>query len=284
MQERIQKSTCGLDLVADVIAHIGDMHFWPALARWVEDSLGSGSPIIYRFNGKHRPEVLYHPFFGQEAEIQVDRYLTGLYLLDPFVDATLRCIPSGAYALKELAPDKFQQTQYFREFYRHANIGDEICVMSRLEGSDSYVVISIARYSGQRPFTRRDLQAVKRTEKFLNVVIRKHLMQGRPAADGATSLAYRTVEDFGYPVLTHREREIAALILRGHSSKSAAAHLHISAETVRNHRKRLYAKLGVASQSQLFLKFIGEVLGSPNPAGTDPDRTISAPRTVVDST
>jgi len=261
---QISRSLCNLDLIGDVIDHIGGDHFWVAIARWVEDALRAGPPIIYVFNGKRTPEIMYQPFAGgRDAEVQVYRYLAGPYLLDPFHNASLERIPSGVYSLKDVAPDKFQQTQYFREFYRYANLVDEICFMSQVAGSDSYIVISVVRSKGQRAFTTDDLHAARRADRFIQAALRRHGTQAAGSRVGQQSVAYRAMEDFGYPVLTHREREIAGLILRGHSSKSAGALLHISAETVRNHRKRLYSKLGVASQSELFLKFITQVIGSP---------------------
>ena len=56
--------------------------------------------------------------------------------------------------------------------------------------------------------------------------------------------------------LTEREREIAHLLLRGHSVKSSARVLEISPETVRMHRKNLYTKLEISSQAELFALFI----------------------------
>ncbi|MNE91634.1 Transcriptional regulatory protein UhpA [compost metagenome] len=63
-------------------------------------------------------------------------------------------------------------------------------------------------------------------------------------------------ESFGCQVLTDREREVAHMILRGHSVKSTAIELGISPETVRMHRKNLYLKLQINSQSELFARFI----------------------------
>ena len=258
----MSRSACNLDLIADVIDHLGGDNFWVAMARWVEDALRSDPPIIYVFNGKRTPEILYQPFAGRDVEIQVNRYLAGPYLLDPFHNASLQRIPSGVYCLKDLAPDKFQQTQYFREFYRYANLVDEICFMSQVAGGDSYIVVSVARSQGQQAFTKDELLAARRANGFVQAALRTHAARAARPSEVQQDLAYRAMEDFGYPVLTHREREIVGLILRGHSSKSAGARLHISVETVRNHRKRLYSKLGVGSQSELFLRFITQVLGS----------------------
>lgn len=51
--------------------------------------------------------------------------------------------------------------------------------------------------------------------------------------------------------LTAREREICELLGRGHSTDEVGERLHISRNTVRNHAKAIYRKLGVRSQLQL---------------------------------
>ncbi|MNQ98388.1 transcriptional regulator NarP [compost metagenome] len=45
-------------------------------------------------------------------------------------------------------------------------------------------------------------------------------------------------------------------MLRGNSSKAIAKRLDISQETVKVHRRNLYSKLGVSSQSELFSLFL----------------------------
>jgi DNA-binding CsgD family transcriptional regulator len=61
---------------------------------------------------------------------------------------------------------------------------------------------------------------------------------------------------FGRGSLTRREREVGALVLRGHSSEAIARQLKIAPGTVKIHRKNIYAKLGIASQAELFSLFL----------------------------
>ncbi|AVR69997.1 helix-turn-helix transcriptional regulator [Pseudomonas aeruginosa] len=61
---------------------------------------------------------------------------------------------------------------------------------------------------------------------------------------------------FGRGVLTVREREACQPLLSGRSAKSSARLMDTSPEMVRMHRKKLYAKLEVGSQSELFALFI----------------------------
>lgn len=57
--------------------------------------------------------------------------------------------------------------------------------------------------------------------------------------------------------LTVRETEIALLLSEGLSSQSIAARLFLSPATVRTHASHIYAKVGVASQSELIVFLIG---------------------------
>nr|WP_256346254.1 LuxR C-terminal-related transcriptional regulator [Serratia liquefaciens] len=55
--------------------------------------------------------------------------------------------------------------------------------------------------------------------------------------------------------LTERENQVSQLMLAGCSTKEIARRLQISIETVRAHKKHLYSKLGINTQSELFALF-----------------------------
>jgi DNA-binding CsgD family transcriptional regulator len=63
--------------------------------------------------------------------------------------------------------------------------------------------------------------------------------------------------------LTPRERDIVSLILQGHPTVSIARHLGLARGTVKNHRRRLYRKLDITSERELFLTFLGGAPGGP---------------------
>ncbi|HEY6474854.1 MAG TPA: LuxR C-terminal-related transcriptional regulator [Acidimicrobiales bacterium] len=84
---------------------------------------------------------------------------------------------------------------------------------------------------------------------------------GRAASSAArTATGYAERCDGGRPVidatagpvrLTKREREVAALVVAGNSTKEIAARLYLSPRTVENHLHRAYTKLGVADRAAL---------------------------------
>lgn len=63
--------------------------------------------------------------------------------------------------------------------------------------------------------------------------------------------------DTGHVPLSEREREVAALVVLGHSSRDVATALYLSVRTVNNHLQNIYGKLGVNSRAEL-----AAVLGS----------------------
>lgn len=56
-------------------------------------------------------------------------------------------------------------------------------------------------------------------------------------------------------LLTDREREILGLLATGHTNGEIAKSLFISTNTIKDHLKRIYAKLGVSSRYQAIQKF-----------------------------
>jgi DNA-binding NarL/FixJ family response regulator len=74
--------------------------------------------------------------------------------------------------------------------------------------------------------------------------------------------------DTAFPQLTPREREILDLIAQGHSNGGIAGRLGLAAKTVGNHVSAIFAKLRVASRSEVITLARKEGLGQV-PAGDD---------------
>jgi len=72
--------------------------------------------------------------------------------------------------------------------------------------------------------------------------------------------------------LTPRERDIVLLVLEGHPSATIAKRLGIGRGTVKNHRRRLYDKLDITTERELFLRYL-EWLAQSDAAGEPSPRT-----------
>jgi FixJ family two-component response regulator len=79
-----------------------------------------------------------------------------------------------------------------------------------------------------------------------------------------------------FALLTPREREVLALVVKGHLNKQIAGRLGTTEQTIKVHRGRVMQKMGVASLAQLvtMAERLGHVPGLmadsvPAPAGDE---------------
>lgn len=59
--------------------------------------------------------------------------------------------------------------------------------------------------------------------------------------------------------LTPREKDIVGLIFQGHNGASIAERLDLSLRNIKNHKRRIYRKLDITSERELFLMFFGAI-------------------------
>ncbi|MBC8242197.1 MAG: helix-turn-helix transcriptional regulator [Alphaproteobacteria bacterium] len=85
-----------------------------------------------------------------------------------------------------------------------------------------------------------------------------HLLEVGAPAPPPLSIDDAT-KDFFLGELTTREREILNLILAGNPGQAIAAKLNISADTIKKHRRRLYDKLDITTERELFIRFLDYV-------------------------
>jgi DNA-binding CsgD family transcriptional regulator len=230
--------------------------------------------VFFAYRGQERPICTYDTFTPRQRIVFVTDYLEGPYLLDPFYQVYASRIEPGLYRLREIAPDRFYHSEYFRSYYRRTGLAEEIGFLVALP-HDTMLVISLMRAGTSAPFSDRDMNKLRRMEPIVHASAARHwrnlgdLQSGkteeettRPPLNLQVTSAF---ENFGEGVLTRREREVVRMVLRGHSSNSIGRHFHIATGTVKIHRKNIYAKLGISSQSELFSHFISFLSGIVEP-------------------
>jgi DNA-binding CsgD family transcriptional regulator len=204
----------------------------------------------------HRDAPPSVPYYGRAQEPS-PAYHDGPYLLDPFYNRFLAGMTDGCFRLSELAPEGFLRSEYFSSYYRHLDLVDELGLLTPL-GPGSAAHVSITRQRGRPRFTRRDRDWLAATAPLAREAVRRMKAAQSPGANDRSALhdsLSRAYRHFGASVLTERERDVVHLLLQGNSAKAIARGLDISPETARNHMKRIYPKLKVASQAELFALF-----------------------------
>lgn len=249
-----------------VIAGIGSETFPLVLTSLLQGLVPYTYTVIFGYSGAARPLDLHDDFPASKRRVFVSDYQEGPYLLDPFYLAATRPVAAGLYRIRDLAPDRFYQGEYFRNYYIQTGLAEEIGFFVDIPGG-AMVVLSLMR--DERPFSLREMTALKEVRPVVDACVRRHWAD-LPARFDQSSRSQRdmTIETeieqsfqtFGEGVLTAREREIVEHTLKGHSAEAVGRILGISPGTVRIHRRNIYAKLRISSQGELFSRFI-EKLG-----------------------
>ena len=177
--------------------------------------------------------------------------------LVPVVQRPLR-ETQGSYRLGELTPDSFKQSDYYINHYQQLGLNEEVGIFVDLPDGD-YMVISMGRQDGYSSITRTERNVLTSTFPVIRSLVREFWQQHSDSileTDKNQNRLENAFLSFGKGLLTPREQEISSLILQGHSSKSVANELGISAGTVKVHRKNIYTRLNISTQSQLFSRFL----------------------------
>lgn len=227
--------------------------------------------LVVGFSEQTAPIELFRNFDAHSEQQYLRLYASGAYLLDPFYKISVDGTPSGLYPLRDVAPDRFFKSEYYFSYYRKLPLVDEICLTHRVSQSWC-LTYSMGRTPDSGLFSAREKRRLQEIEPVLRSLMLGHWEDTLIAADRKErmhDLNEMTARIFDYSKtlvpkgISPREAEVAALILQGHSSHSIAANLHIAIGTVKVLRKRLYSKLNISSQNELYQVLFPSVMGLP---------------------
>jgi DNA-binding CsgD family transcriptional regulator len=218
-----------------------------------------------------KPILLHDTFKDDTARRGLSNYLDGTYVLNPVYAAHCSGLIEGVYRIGDLAPDAYLSSEHYRAFKVKRLPSEEIGFVTENwpAGMEELVLvidlpddrlgeISLSRAASQGGFSDYAIGVLREEIAVIGAVFRQFWRRSR--AGDKTPVPVTSIEDmldrFGETRLSPREREVAQLILKGHSGVSIGARLGISETTVKSHRQNLYAKLGIASQFELFSQFL----------------------------
>lgn len=263
------------EAVGQMIAHIDDAVFPRLLINAICNLAMIDKSLIMMEKKQQIPVHLFDSGIApEEHELHVKRYLSGAYLLDPVYQALFRGIEPGFYHLKELSPDNFKQSEYYRVYYKATGIVEDVLYLVMLDEGTS-LSIMLGRDLGKPPYTEQEQNRLRIVEPIVRNAAKRHWrhmdtenMTADSSMPDLTQHLNMAVQNFGKSILTKREAELTRLMLRGHSVKSAAWEMRISPDTIKMHRKNLYAKLKISDHPDLFSLFISAL----SCAGQSPDK------------
>ena len=256
-----------ISLLSRCIDSIGGDQFSDNLLGALKSITDFDYSVSFAYHQNEKPICLFHTFTPGERVVFVDDYLKGPYLLDPFFKACERKVDSGLYRLRDIAPDRFLQSEYYRSYYVRTGLAEEICYTCYLL-NDVAVVISLMRSGESQRFSAREFRLLVSVVPIVSSLVQRHWRDApdwlevnstEPVPGDNPTVIENTVGAIFGSRITPRETEVVAQVLEGHSSESIAKSLGISTGTVRIHRRNIYAKLDISSQQELFSIFFQKI-------------------------
>ena len=258
--------------IGEIIEGLGSEALPERLVRGLAHLVPFELAAVFAYRGRSRPLVVYDNFDARGARQGVAAYVENTYVLNPFYHAHLKGLEDGVYRMRDLAPDAFFESEYYRTYKARPSAAEEIGYVTENwpPGMEELMVavtlgdgvlgeISLSRSRRGGGFDDADVARLAAVVPVIGALLRKYWAEFGASGSHSSPPDSRVDDafaDFGKSVLTGRECEVTQLILRGHSSESICVNLGISLGTVKTHRKNAYAKLAISSQSELLARFL----------------------------
>jgi len=260
--------------MARMTAAIGSADWFDAVLNLLGSvcAFDSGGAMVYHRD--QRPRRILHRFNPQERGLPEDAYVSGPYVLDPQYQLFVAGCPDGVHWLRDIAPDDFFDSEYYRVFYSQIGLSDSIELLWHID-ANSALNFFMERSIRHSRFHATDVAAVEIVLPVVFASAAKHheltIAASRRDADNLTHRKVQsTIENFASSLLTQRERQVLFYMISGYSSALTAQRLNTTEGTVKIHRKNIYRKLDIGSQAELFSLFINCIPFAVPEAPVDP--------------
>jgi len=236
--------------------------FEAALVGWLKFQAAFDHCVVFGYHGSARPPMLFETFSPAESHVFVGLYQEGPYLLDPFHHAAVEG-RRGFWRMRELAPDRFYTSEYYRSYYSQTGLAEEVGFFVPL-GKRTGVVLSLMRLRRTGAFGTAQVRLLRDLAPVVVALCARHwpelpaetAARSRKATPLLPGSEFDRARLWASQSLTPREGEIVDLVLQGHSTESIGRALDIAVGTVKVHRRNIHHKLGIRSQAGLFARFL----------------------------
>ena len=258
------------EAITSLINLIGHDHFVRALGDLLEKKFGLDCFYIFLYRKKLAPAALAICPDPTNHERGLKNYLRFTYVINPAYRAFQKGEAPGVYLISDFIQNDRQTIIDAHSVDVHIEDSEpigyrtpgwpknmaEVIALINLPNGTALDFSFLTPLGSER--TRHCLKLLERLFPFLNAVLLRQFAIDPGSLDAANTKADQEDRflDFGGEVLTAREREIAQLILIGHSSNSISLNLGISLPTVKSHRRNIYTKLQISSQAELCSLFL----------------------------
>ena len=244
------------DLVA-LTRSVGSDAFYPNLHQLFSQHFEYDELLILHMSRTTSVKLNYR--FGKdgvENRLQGEdswKYLTRLYVLDPFYRLYADKNQFGFFTLDQIAPEEFESI--YNSYFNYLNLSDEIGHLIDL-GDGTCLHIDMSLFGSEKKFSEASLTLLTELHGALSDLITEHHTKLGNVTEMDTSLVEHVLANFGKDLLTKKEYQACQLLLQGYSTKNIADLMNIGYETVKMHKKNIYSKTYMSSQAELLALFI----------------------------
>jgi DNA-binding CsgD family transcriptional regulator len=246
-------------------ADLSDLEFGDIFREMMRSLVHFDHIVVFAYKGDQPPRSLYTTFGPEDRAVFVTLYQRGPYLLDPFYH-NARARNGGLFQMRQLAPDRFFSSEYYRTFYIKTALAEEVGFFVPVE-DEVTVVLSLMRREQSGAFSSAEYGRLLKVEPLVSILVRQYwgklahrfttsasrTRRRRTNGASATNTIWKNLK------LSAREAAIVELVLQGHSSESIGLKLGITTGTVKVHRRNIYLKLGISSQTQLLSIYLKSI-------------------------
>lgn len=256
--------------VGQLILATGEDHFAPLFSDTCRSAFGNDQCNIFVFEAglEGGPRVLFSDVLDDQMrsltrDMSIE-YITSGYRSDPILAAAQR---EGGAALMthRISRQSIDDARYRRRYYDHAQVRQKLAMLC--SNAQCAIYLNLYRNPDQPDYTDAERAQFDLIGAALSGLLHKHLRLAPRAPDPSemrselsAASRERVLERLRqtllaeYSELTPREAQVCASVAIGLTTEGIGLTLGISVNTVATHRKRAYAKLGISSQNELFMR------------------------------
>lgn len=258
--------TSYFEALAAAVRAVGTSAFHERLLDAVKLTARWDYALVVRYARDARPEMLVTKDIPAEV---VELYQSGFFRFDPFYRYWREHGHGGVQTLRTATTPAERETDYFTRFLPASGIVDDLAVYLP-SGDGASIALFLESRRGR--FPKAAVDWLEETYPLVLALHEAHLAASPVRADRAAGptepappgLDFEAVfQAFAAGTMTPRERDIARLILLGYPTSAIAKALKIGAGTIKNHRRRLYDKLDITTERELFTQFLAHLARMP---------------------
>ena len=244
---------------ARLVDELGTPSIGEAVLAFLRTQAFFDSALILSYQQNRRPRVLTEALAHPLRSNDVESYLAGAYLLDPFRMYAQTLRKPAVLRLQDITSEDFRSSKYFQTYYFASHLADEVNFLIPV-ASGQTLAVGLGRSQPLAMFADAEIERFRNWLPLISTLLVRHVEMSEtaevagsgPISDREHDRLEARLAKFGAACLTPREHEVVQYLLRGSSAPDIAGSLSLSLQTVRVHRRNIYEKLEVSSLGQLF--------------------------------